>query len=50
LFGSSDVLGGQVLTFPLSTDNRFRLNPEFTNGPYIAGDLIYRFDLTKDKK
>lgn len=50
LYNSSDVLGAQLLLFPLSGDHRNRLNPSFTGGGYIGGDFIYRFDLRKEKK
>ena len=49
-YNSNDIIGGQILTTPISGDNRTRLNPEFTGGFYVAGDLIYRFDLRKEKK
>lgn len=50
LYDSGDILGGQVLTFPLGNDERNRLNPEFNSAFYFGGDLIYRFDLRKEKK
>jgi hypothetical protein len=50
LFNAGDKIGVQLLTFPLFGDNRNRLNPEFASAPYLGADLIYRFDLTKEKK
>lgn len=50
VYESGDEIGAQLLTFPLTGDNRNRLNPELTAGFYFGGDLIYRFDLRKEKK
>lgn len=50
LYNSDDRIGGQILTFPVSGDNRDRLNPDFNAAFYFGGDLIYRFDLRKEKK
>jgi hypothetical protein len=50
LYDSGDIIGAQVLTFPVQGDNRNRLNPEMNAGFYFGGDLIYRFDLSKEKK
>ncbi len=50
LYNVGDKIGGQLLTTPLSGDNRNRLNPEFASAFYFGGDLIYRFDLRKEKK
>jgi len=50
LFNSNQKVGAQVLTFPLNTDNRTRLNSEFDSSLYVGFDAIYRFDLTKETK
>jgi hypothetical protein len=50
VFNSNQKVGAQVLTFPLSTDKRNRLNSEFDSSLYIGFDAIYRFDLTKETK
>lgn len=50
LYNSGDMVGGQILLFTLTEDTRNQINPRFTGGGYIGGDLIYRFDLTKEKK
>lgn len=50
VYESGDEIGAQLLTFPISGDNRNRLNPELTAGFYFGGDLIYRFDLRNEKK
>lgn len=50
LFNTGDMIGAQVLTFPVSGDGRNRLNPDFNGAFYFGGDLIYRFDLNKEKK
>lgn len=33
-----------------SGDDRNKLNPDFENAFYFGGDLIYRFDLRKEKQ
>lgn len=50
VYNSNDTVGVQVLTFPLSTDKRNRLNAEFDSSLYMGFDAIYRFDLTKNNK
>ncbi|MCH2042742.1 MAG: DUF6268 family outer membrane beta-barrel protein [Saprospiraceae bacterium] len=50
LYDTADPVGGQLLLFELSGDNRNRLNPEFSGGPFFAVDLFYRFDLRDEKK
>lgn len=50
VYNSNEKVGAQVLTFPLSTDKRNRLNSEFDSSLYIGFDAIYRFDLTKESK
>lgn len=50
LYSSNEKVGAQVLTFPLSTDKRNRLNSEFDSSLYVGFDAIYRFDLTKETK
>ena len=50
VFNSNQKVGAQVLTFPLSTDKRTRLNSEFDSSLYVGFDAIYRFDLTKETK
>jgi hypothetical protein len=50
VFDSNEKVGAQVLTFPLSTDKRKRLNSEFDSSLYIGFDAVYRFDLTKETK
>ena len=50
LFNSNQKVGAQVLTFPLNTDKRTRLNSEFDSSLYVGFDAIYRFDLTKETK
>jgi len=50
LYNSNDIVGGQILLFTLTPDTRNQLNPRFMGGGYIGGDLIYRFDLNKEKK
>ena len=50
VYNSNEKVGAQVLTFPLSTDKRNRLNSEFDSSLYIGFDAIYRFDLTKETK
>ena len=50
LYSSDETIGAQVLTFPLATDSRNRLNSEFDGALFFGADLIYRFDLTKEKK
>jgi len=50
VYSSSEKVGAQVLTFPLSTDKRTRLNSEFDSSLYVGFDAIYRFDLTKETK
>ena len=50
VFDSNEKVGAQVLTFPLSTDKRFRINSEFDSSLYIGFDAVYRFDLTKETK
>lgn len=50
LYNSDDTIGGQLLTFPLAGDDRNRLNPEFEGALYVGADLIYRFDVRKEKK
>jgi hypothetical protein len=50
LYNSNQKVGAQVLTFPLSTDKRTRLNSEFDSSLYVGFDAIYRFDLTKETK
>lgn len=50
VYNSNEKVGTQVLTFPLSTDKRNRLNSEFDSSLYIGFDAIYRFDLTKESK
>jgi len=47
LYDSNEKIGVQVLTVPLVTDKRTRLNSEFDSGIFIGGDIIYRFDLKK---
>ena len=47
LYDSGDPVGAQVLLWSVSGDNRNMLNSRFVPDPYIGGDLIYRFDLTK---
>lgn len=47
-FNTGDKIGAQLLTTPLSGDNRNRLNPEYQTSFYVGIDLIYRFDLTKE--
>lgn len=49
LYQTGDRIGGQILTTPINGDNRNRFNPAFESGFYFGGDLIYRFDLTKEK-
>lgn len=49
-FDSNEKVGAQVLTFPLSTDKRDRVNSEFDSSLYIGFDAVYRFDLTKETK
>jgi hypothetical protein len=49
-YDSSEKVGVQVLTFPLSTDKRNRGNAEFDSSLYVGFDAIYRFDLTKETK
>jgi hypothetical protein len=49
VFNSNQKVGAQVLTFPLSTDKRNRLNSEFDSSLYVGFDAIYRFDLNKTK-
>ena len=49
LYNHNDTVGVQVLTVQVSGDDRTRLNTEFVAAPYIGGDIIYRFDLTKKK-
>lgn len=48
LYNSNDKIGAQLLIFPLSGDNRNRLNPEYMTAFYFGIDLIYRFDLSKE--
>lgn len=50
VYNSNEKVGAQVLTFPLSTDKRNRLNSEFDSSLYVGFDAIYRFDLTKETK
>jgi hypothetical protein len=50
VYSSNEKVGAQVLTFPLSTDKRNRLNSEFDSSLYLGFDAIYRFDLTKETK
>ena len=50
VFNSNQKVGAQVLTFPLNTDKRTRLNSEFDSSLYVGFDAIYRFDLTKETK
>ena len=50
VFDSNEKVGAQVLTFPLSTDKRDRINSEFDSSLYIGFDAVYRFDLTKETK
>lgn len=50
LYNMGDAIGGQLLTTPLNGDNRNKLNPDLDNAFYFGGDLIYRFDLRKEKK
>lgn len=50
VYNSNEKVGVQVLTFPLSTDNRNRLNAEFDSALYLGFDVVYRFDLTKNKE
>lgn len=50
LYNSKQKVGVQVLTFPLSTDKRNRINAEFDSSLFLGFDAIYRFDLTKDQK
>jgi len=50
VYNSNEKVGAQVLTFPLSTDKRNRLNSEFDSSLYVGFDAIYRFDLTKEAK
>ncbi|MCP4441742.1 MAG: hypothetical protein GY810_22780 [Aureispira sp.] len=50
VYNSDDILGAQLLLFPLKTDDRNRLYPELKDGFYFGGDLMYRFDLRKEKK
>jgi hypothetical protein len=50
VYSSDEKVGAQMLTFPLRTDNRNRLNSEFDSSIYIGFDAIYRFDLTKESK
>lgn len=50
VYSSNEKVGAQVLTFPLSTDKRNRLNSEFDSSLYVGFDAIYRFDLTKTTK
>jgi len=50
VYDSNEKVGVQVLTFPLSTDKRDRINVEFDSALYLGFDAIYRFDLTKNKK
>jgi len=47
LYDSNEKIGVQVLTVPLATDKRTRINSEFDSGIFIGGDIIYRFDLKK---
>lgn len=49
LYSQGDTVGLQVLTVQVGGDNRTRLNSEFNAGVYMGGDLIYRFDLNKQK-
>lgn len=49
-YNSTEKIGAQVLTFPLKTDKRNRLNSEFDASLYVGFDAIYRFDLTKETK
>lgn len=48
LYNSNETVGVQVLTVPLSGDNRTRLNSEFDSGIFFGGDIIYRFDIKKN--
>ena len=50
VYNSNEKVGAQILTFPLSTDKRNRLNSEFDSSLYVGFDAIYRFDLTKETK
>lgn len=50
VYNSNQKVGAQVLTFPLNTDKRTRLNSEFDSSLYVGFDAIYRFDLTKETK
>lgn len=50
VYNSNEKVGAQVLTFPLSSDKRNRLNSEFDSSLYLGFDAIYRFDLTKEQK
>lgn len=50
VYNENDRIGGQVLTFPLSGDDRTRLNSEFDAALYVGAELLYRFDLRKQKK
>jgi hypothetical protein len=50
VYSSDEKVGAQMLTFPLRTDDRNRLNSEFDSSIYIGFDAIYRFDLTKENK
>lgn len=50
LFNMNDPLGAQLLLFPIAGKDRTRLNPEYKMAFYLGFDLIYRFDLTKEKK
>lgn len=50
LYGANDTIGAQVLTFAVSGDDRNRLNSEFEGALFFGADLLYRFDLSKEKK
>jgi hypothetical protein len=45
LYNTGDTVGAQVLTIPLGTDKRNRLNDEFASSLFLGFDAIYRLDL-----
>jgi hypothetical protein len=49
-FNTGDKIGAQVLVWAVSGDNRSRINSEFSTSAYFGLDLIYRYDLRKEKK
>jgi hypothetical protein len=45
LYQSGQTVGAQILTIPLGTDKRDRLNDEFVSSLFVGFDVIYRLDL-----